>query len=68
MTSDLFEPDNSVSTSSLVSLDGILCQRTSTQEKQPSSIPVYSPIKYLKAGIAPAPLTVILLNMGKEAP
>lgn len=66
VTSDLFEPDNSVSTSSLVSLDGILW--TSTQEKQPSSIPVYSPIKYLKAGIAPAPLTVILLNMGKEAP
>lgn len=38
------------------------------QKKQPSSIPGHSPIKYLKAGIAPAPLTVILLNMGKEAP
>lgn len=36
--------------------------------KQPSSVPDYSPIKYLKAGIAPAPLTVILLNIGKEAP
>lgn len=69
-TSDLLEPDNSVSTirDLFFLLDGILCQRTSLQEKQPSSIPGHSPIKYLKAGIAPAPLTVILLNMGKEAP
>lgn len=70
MPSDLFEPDNSVNTiiDLFFLLDDILCQRNSMLEKQPSSVPGYSPIKYLKAGIAPAPLTVILLNMGKEAP
>lgn len=43
------------------------CQRDSTVRK-PCSIPIYSPIKYLKAGMAAAPLTAILLNIGKEAP